>query len=83
MHQLCRTLALAAIGAALMVASASIALAQDSFDLADALGLGRFAIIGHDWGARAAYIMAALAPERISAVSARIWRPKRVSWRKR
>ena len=29
MHQLCRTLALAAIGAALMVASASIALAQD------------------------------------------------------
>src|SRR5271169_1080414 len=30
-----------------------VALAQDAIDLADALGLGRFAVVGHDWGARA------------------------------
>src|ERR1700709_953700 len=29
------------------------ALAQDVLSLADALGFGKFAIIGHDWGARA------------------------------
>jgi pimeloyl-ACP methyl ester carboxylesterase len=27
------------------------AFAQDTFDFADALGLGRFAVIGHDWRA--------------------------------
>jgi pimeloyl-ACP methyl ester carboxylesterase len=42
------------------------ALGQDVLDLADALGLGRFALIGHDWGARAAYIAAAVAPERVT-----------------
>jgi pimeloyl-ACP methyl ester carboxylesterase len=47
-----------------------VALAQDAIDLADALGLGRFAVVGHDWGARAAYTLAALFPERISSVSA-------------
>jgi pimeloyl-ACP methyl ester carboxylesterase len=47
-----------------------VALAQDAIDLADALGLDRFAVIGHDWGARAAYILAALFPDRISSVSA-------------
>jgi len=45
-------------------------LAQDALDLADALGLGRFALVGHDWGARAAYIAAAAAPERIAACTA-------------
>jgi pimeloyl-ACP methyl ester carboxylesterase len=44
-----------------------VALAQDAIELADALGLARFAIVGHDWGARAAYTIAALFPERLSA----------------
>ena len=48
----------------------SVALAQDAFDLADALGLDRFAVIGHDWGGRAAYVMAALQPERLAAIAA-------------
>jgi pimeloyl-ACP methyl ester carboxylesterase len=47
-----------------------VALAQDAIDLADALGVARFAIVGHDWGARAAYTIAALFPERLSAVIA-------------
>jgi pimeloyl-ACP methyl ester carboxylesterase len=48
---------------------AGVALAQDAMDLADALGLKRFAVVGHDWGARAAYTMAALYPERLSAIA--------------
>jgi pimeloyl-ACP methyl ester carboxylesterase len=51
-------------------AGSGVALAQDAFDLANALNLNRFAVIGHDWGARIAYILAALAPERISAIAA-------------
>jgi pimeloyl-ACP methyl ester carboxylesterase len=47
-----------------------VALAQDAVDLANALGLERFAVVGHDWGARAAYTMAALFPERVTAVVA-------------
>ena len=47
-----------------------VALAQDAIDLADALNLERFAVVGHDWGARAAYTLAALFPERVSAVAA-------------
>jgi pimeloyl-ACP methyl ester carboxylesterase len=46
------------------------ALAQDLVDLADALGLERFAIVGHDWGARAAYTAAALFPGRVTAIAA-------------
>lgn len=42
------------------------ALGRDVLDFADALRLGRFAVVGHDWGARAAYIAAALAPDRIT-----------------
>jgi pimeloyl-ACP methyl ester carboxylesterase len=49
---------------------AAVALAQDAINLADALGLDRFAVVGHDWGARAAYTMAALFPERLSALAA-------------
>jgi pimeloyl-ACP methyl ester carboxylesterase len=48
---------------------AGVALAQDAIELANALGLERFAVVGHDWGARAAYTMAALYPERLSAVA--------------
>lgn len=42
------------------------ALARDLLDLADALGIARFDVAGHDWGARAAYIASALAPERVA-----------------
>jgi pimeloyl-ACP methyl ester carboxylesterase len=40
------------------------ALAQDAVDLMDA------AVLGHDWGARAAYTIAALYPQRVSAIAA-------------
>jgi len=46
------------------------ALGHDVLDLIDALGLTRVALVGHDWGARAAYIAACLAPDRTSAVCA-------------
>jgi pimeloyl-ACP methyl ester carboxylesterase len=45
------------------------ALAQDAIDLADALKLDRFAVVGHDWGARAAYTIAGLFPERLTAIA--------------
>ena len=47
-----------------------VALAQDALDLAEALGWERFAVAGHDWGGRAAYLMAALAPERLTSLAA-------------
>jgi len=43
---------------------------QDAIELADALGFDRFAVVGHDWGARTAYTMGALFPERLSALAA-------------
>ena len=43
-----------------------VALAQDALDLLDGLGLDRAAVVGHDWGARTGYALAALAPERLS-----------------
>jgi pimeloyl-ACP methyl ester carboxylesterase len=46
------------------------ALAQDALDLMDGLGIQRFAVIGHDWGARTGYALAALAPERLSSLCA-------------
>jgi len=49
---------------------AGLAIAQDAVDLADRLALDRFAIVGHDWGARAAYTIAALFPERVTSVTA-------------
>jgi pimeloyl-ACP methyl ester carboxylesterase len=47
-----------------------VALAADALDLIDALGLDRIAVAGHDWGARAAYMLAAVAPERLTAIAA-------------
>lgn len=41
------------------------ALAQDAKDFADALGLDRFILVGHDWGGFAAYLVAAIWPERV------------------
>ena len=47
------------------------ALGQDVLQLAETLEINRFAVIGHDWGARAAYIASCLAgPERISHCAA-------------
>jgi pimeloyl-ACP methyl ester carboxylesterase len=46
------------------------ALAGDVLDLADRLGLDRFAVVGHDWGARVAYTLAAVAPDRVSRIAA-------------
>jgi pimeloyl-ACP methyl ester carboxylesterase len=48
---------------------AGVALAQDAIDLVDGLGIERFAVVGHDWGARVAYTLAALFPERITTAS--------------
>ncbi|QAU32852.1 alpha/beta hydrolase [Janthinobacterium sp. 17J80-10] len=42
------------------------ALAQDVLDLADQLGLPTFAMVGHDWGARAGYVLAAQAASRLT-----------------
>lgn len=41
------------------------ALGQDVIDFANALGLKRFLLVGHDWGALAADVAAALYPERV------------------
>lgn len=46
------------------------ALAQDALDLMDALGIRCFSVIGHDWGARTAYALAAIAPERLESIAA-------------
>src|SRR4029077_16945409 len=42
-----------------------VAMAQDAIDLADALHLGKFGVIGHDWGARIAYTLAIVVPQRV------------------
>ncbi len=44
-------------------------MAQDAIDLADALELRTFAVAGHDWGARTAYILAGLFPDRVTAIA--------------
>lgn len=46
-----------------------VALAQDVIDLADALGVVSFFVAGHDWGARAAYLLAALFPSRVGKIA--------------
>ena len=46
------------------------ALARDVLALADALGIERFHFVGHDWGARAGYAAAALAPRRVRSLTA-------------
>jgi pimeloyl-ACP methyl ester carboxylesterase len=43
----------------------AVLLAQDAIALIGALGAGRAFLVGHDWGATAAYGAAALAPERV------------------
>ncbi len=41
------------------------AFAQDAIDLLDVLGIDQVTVVGHDWGARAGYVLAALWPERV------------------
>lgn len=48
----------------------AIALAQDAIDLLDGLGIGRCTVVGHDWGGRAAYHLAALIPDRLDMIAA-------------
>jgi pimeloyl-ACP methyl ester carboxylesterase len=43
------------------------AIGQDLIDFADALKLEQFAVVGYDWGGRAAAIAAALHPDRVRA----------------
>lgn len=42
------------------------AMAQDALDFAGALNLHRFSVVGHDWGARIAYFLASIVPNRIA-----------------
>lgn len=44
------------------------AIGQDVIDLADAVGISRFAVAGYDWGNRAGLIAAALHAQRVRAV---------------
>jgi pimeloyl-ACP methyl ester carboxylesterase len=46
------------------------ALTMDVLAFADALGIERFHFVGHDWGARAGYGAAVLAPERLQTLTA-------------
>jgi pimeloyl-ACP methyl ester carboxylesterase len=48
----------------------SAALARDAIELLEALGIERCILVGHDWGARAAFNAALLAPQRIRSVVA-------------
>lgn len=41
------------------------AMAQDILDFADGLAMNRVRIVGHDWGARIAYFLAAIEPVRV------------------
>jgi pimeloyl-ACP methyl ester carboxylesterase len=54
-----------------------VAMAQDALDLADALDLEDFVVVGHDWGARIAYALAILAPDRVTKICAMSvgWQP--------
>jgi pimeloyl-ACP methyl ester carboxylesterase len=46
------------------------AMAQDALDLLDALGIDRVPIVGHDWGARIAYLLASTTPSRVTRIAA-------------
>jgi len=48
----------------------AVAFVQDAIDLTEHLGWAKFSIVGHDWGARIAYTLAALFPARVSTISA-------------
>jgi pimeloyl-ACP methyl ester carboxylesterase len=47
-----------------------VAFAQDMINLTDRLGIHRFHFIGHDWGARTGYALAALFPKHLKSLTA-------------
>ena len=57
------------------------AMAQDMVEFVDALGLSRFAVVGHDWGARIAYFLTSVFPDRITNCAALSvgWKPGQLS----
>jgi pimeloyl-ACP methyl ester carboxylesterase len=50
------------------VSAATAALASDVMMLADHLGIANFHVVGSDWGCRAAYALAGLAPQRVRSM---------------
>ena len=44
-------------------------IARDVTDIADALGIGKFHVVGHDWGAGVAWFLAVLARDRLLSLS--------------
>lgn len=48
----------------------ALVLAQDAIDLLDGLDIERCSVVGHDWGGRAAYNLAALVPDRLDMIAA-------------
>jgi pimeloyl-ACP methyl ester carboxylesterase len=58
------------LSAATMRSGEMVAIAQDAIDLADAVKMTKFAVVGHDWGARIAYVLAAAFPQRVSRIAA-------------
>ena len=52
-----------------LVGGQEAALGHDLLAFADALSLNRFHLVGHDWGARAAYAASVLAPKRILSLA--------------
>jgi pimeloyl-ACP methyl ester carboxylesterase len=58
------------LSAATIRDGSAVALAQDTIDLVEHLGCTKFSVVGHDWGARVAYTLAALFPERLSCITA-------------
>jgi len=42
----------------------------DVIAIADALGIGRFSVIGHDWGAELAWAIASFMPDRVDRIAA-------------
>jgi len=48
----------------------AVAHAQDAIELTERIGWNKFAVVGHDWGARIAYTLAALFPERVTRIAA-------------
>ncbi|GJD50191.1 Epoxide hydrolase A [Methylobacterium crusticola] len=51
-------------------AGQAAALATDVLAFMDGLGFSRLPIVGHDWGARVAYLIAAARPERAASIAA-------------
>jgi pimeloyl-ACP methyl ester carboxylesterase len=48
----------------------AVALAQDVLAWADDIGAEEFHVVGHDWGAAVAYVVGAMAPDRIRSITA-------------